>query len=333
MLATDTLKTQRSEGIRRVNLTRDLRPIADLIEVCFGPRLDAGGRATIRELRALSRLGPLLHVMALGDRMLRGIGQGFVWEVNGAIVGNVTLFPADYPADLGRVIAVANVAVAPEYRRRGIARRLMEASLEAIRAGGGTAAILQVDADNSGAQRLYESLGFRVERHFSTWYRGHSLLPPPRPLHSPRIDPRPAALWQAEYALAQRLFPPEKGGFGWQRPLHPREFRSSLAGELLGLLSGTSTERWIVREGETLRAALWARTRLASGSVQLTLLFPPEAHPTIAEPLLNHAVHRLTGSYRPLTCEHPADDTATSRLLERYQFRCRRTLTHMRLDL
>lgn len=330
MLAVSTPST-RSGGIRRVNLVQDLRPIADLIELCFSDQMDSGGRATVQDMRALSRLGPLLHLLALGDRMLRGIGQGFVWEDGGRVVGNVTLFPAPFPAELGRVFVVANVAVHPEYRRRGLARRLMDASMDAIRQGGGSAAILQVDADNEPARQLYLRLGYRSERVWHTWYRTSRQAAPYPLAGGPPIAPRPAALWRAEYDLAARLFPPERGGLGWQRPLHPREFTQSWLAYTLGLLGGNSTERWIVQEGESIRAALWARSKFGS-AVQLTLLCPPGEHEPLAGPLLNFGLRRLVGGYRGVSLEHPADDAGAEALLRGYHFSIRRTLEHMRID-
>lgn len=333
LAATSSPHSARSGGIRHANLAQDLRPIADLIEICFSEQLDAGGRATIQDMRGLARLGPLLHLLAMGDRMLRGIGQGFVWEDGGRIVGNVTLFPAAYPAKLGRVIVIANVAVAPEYRRQGIAKRLMDAGLEAIRAGGGTAIILQVEGDNDAARHLYYNMGFRSERVWHNWYRGSHLNAPPQLMHSPYITLRPGNLWKAEYALAARLFPAEQGGLGWQRPLHPREFHRPPLANALGLMGGESTERWIVREGQAIRGSLWARTKFGGGPIRLTMLVPPEEHAALAEPLLNYALRRLVGGYRSLSVEHPTDDVATSDLLKRHRFTVRRTLEHMRLDL
>ncbi len=330
MLAVST-PTTRAGGIRRVNLVQDLRPIADLIEVCFSEQMDSGGRATIQDMRALSRTGPLLHLLALGDRMLRGIGQGFVWEDGGRIVGNVTLFPAPFPAELGRVFVVANVAVHPDYRRRGLARRLMVASMDAIRQGGGTAAILQVDADNEPARQLYLRLGYRSERVWHTWYRSSRQAAPHPLAGGPPIVPRPAALWRAEYDLAAWLFPPERGGLGWQRPLHPREFTQSALAYAAGLLGGSSTERWVVPEDDTIRAALWARSKFGSAT-QITLLCPPEEHEALAAPLLNFGLRQLAGGYRGISLEHPADDAAAEALLRGYHFSIRRTLEHMRID-
>jgi ribosomal-protein-alanine N-acetyltransferase len=55
---------------------------------------------------------------------------------------------------------VLTLAVAPHLRRRGVGAALMTAALEAAGQSGAKAAFLEVGADNPGARRLYEALGF-----------------------------------------------------------------------------------------------------------------------------------------------------------------------------
>ncbi len=327
-----TLRTQAASGLRRVNLSRDLAAIADLIELCFESSMDAGGRATVNEMRSLSRMGPLLGLMSLGDDLLKGIGQGFVWEEAGRILGNVTLFPARVPAELGPVTVVANVAVHPDLQRRGIGRQLMDASLEAVRASGARCAILQVDHDNAVARRLYERLGFQMERTWHQWRRSTSQSVPTRDAAAPRITLRPADRWREEYALAGQVFPQARGGLGWQRPLHPREFTRSPWQAILDGLSGVTLERWIVPDGDRIAGALWARTSFTAGHTQLTLIVAPDWQGRLEDGLINYAIRRLAVDYRPLTAEHPADDLAATLAFEHYGFVKRRTLQHMRLD-
>ncbi len=322
----------RRSGVRRVDLNNDMGAIADLIELCFGPRMDAGGRSTINEMRALSRMGPLLPMVALVDEVVKGIGQGFVWEEDGQIVGNVTLTAARQPRELDRITTVANVAVHPDYQRRGIARQLMEISLETIRAAGETAAILQVEADNDPARLLYERLGFRLERTWHRWRRSsHSALPL-RLTAGPRLTLRRGD-WREDYALAERIFPPERGGLGWQRPLHPREFRRTPLQQVADFLAGTSLAHWSLYEESRLAGSLWARTRFGSALSRLTLLVHPEWQGRLEPYLLNVGVWQLASGYRSLYCEHPADDQAASDVFRRNEFHPHRTLHHMRLDL
>src|SRR5579863_5861597 len=57
---------------------------------------------------------------------------------------------------------VANVAVAPSHRRRGIGRALLIAQIDRARADGRRALELDVALDNVHARKLYESLGFEA---------------------------------------------------------------------------------------------------------------------------------------------------------------------------
>ncbi len=65
--------------VQRTNLVRDLYQIAELVETCFGASLDASGRAAIEEMKWVGRLGPLLLIVALLDRLGIEMGRGFVW--------------------------------------------------------------------------------------------------------------------------------------------------------------------------------------------------------------------------------------------------------------
>ena len=147
-----------AEGVRQIDLRRDLRAIADLISDAFANELDAGGQASLRKLRSLSRLGPLLYLMVPPSGELGGFLRGFVWEADGEVVGNITLQQADYG---GRRWMIANVAVRPDHRQKGIAGTLMQAALTRIKELRGEWAILQVDETNDVARRLYQRLGFQ----------------------------------------------------------------------------------------------------------------------------------------------------------------------------
>lgn len=73
----------------------------------------------------------------------------------------------DAPAGLVLCRAVADelevltVAVAPAARRRGVAKALMSAAMDAGRAAGSAQAFLEVAVDNMEAVGLYAGLGFR----------------------------------------------------------------------------------------------------------------------------------------------------------------------------
>jgi len=66
---------------------------------------------------------------------------------------------------------VMNLAVAPEARRRGLARRLLRFALRRAARAGAETAFLELRAGNEGALALYESLGFRRLSRRRAYYR------------------------------------------------------------------------------------------------------------------------------------------------------------------
>lgn len=319
-------------GARPVNLRTDLSGIAELIDLCFS--VDEAGRATARELRALSQTGALLSLLQRMDRLLDGLGQGFVWLEAGRLVGNVSIAAADYPPDMGKGYIIANVAVHPDFRRRGIAKALVSKALEHIAMRGATFAILQVEADNHGARDLYRALGFYEERTFIKWQRSAMLRAPQKLEDMPFITLRQGNEWRAEYELARLVRPNRRGGIGWLRPTHPSQFRLSLWRFLGMLFSGQGIDRWIVRSADerSILASLTARTQFG-GAVHLTLMVHPNHWGKLEKPLLNYALRRFDGQHRTLYLEHPADDAIANAIFEEYGFTRRHTLVHMRRDL
>jgi ribosomal protein S18 acetylase RimI-like enzyme len=63
-----------------------------------------------------------------------------------------------------------NICVRRPWRKRGLARSLIVQSLWAIKERGMTEAALGVDTENpNGALRLYESVGFRPVKRWTTY--------------------------------------------------------------------------------------------------------------------------------------------------------------------
>lgn len=65
---------------------------------------------------------------------------------------------------------IASLAVHPDYRRRGVAKRLMSHLLRALRAAGVRRVELMVRSGNTAGAQLYRSLGFRRVRLVKRYY-------------------------------------------------------------------------------------------------------------------------------------------------------------------
>ena len=64
-----------------------------------------------------------------------------------------------------------NVAISPEYRRKGVATRLIEALVEALEKNGNHSLSLEVRASNTPAIALYEGMGFLEVGRRRNYYR------------------------------------------------------------------------------------------------------------------------------------------------------------------
>lgn len=328
-------ETSAQNGLRPVNLKTDLAQLADLIELAFADTMDSSGRAAIREMRSLSRIGIGLNMLSGMNDMVSGIGMGFVWVENQRLIGNVSIYPANLPRQYGQGYIIANVAVHPEYRGRGIARALMNTSIQQIRKAAERArrrplVLLQVESDNTVARGLYQSLNFIEDGTWVHYRRNPSSRPPHRIENPPYITRRRRGEWLAEYQLARRLRS-DWNGMGWLRPLHAGLFNRSIWGVISDFINLRSQERLIIRSQDEreVQAALWIENAVAGSARNLTLTCAPEYTGLFDDALINLAVRRF-GSRSPLTIDHPDTELVTAAVLAQYQFTVIRKLTHMR---
>lgn len=103
-------------------------------------------------------------VMARPDAVLLVAGR------EGRVAGYAALWREGRDAELG------DLAVAPDRRRTGLGRHLVEAAADAARERGAARIFLQVRESNEAARRLYGSAGFRRIGRKRGYY------------HSPRED-------------------------------------------------------------------------------------------------------------------------------------------------
>ena len=157
----------RPSQLRSFDVRKDLDAVANLVETCFADTLDEDGRRYVNHMHAASRNpGYLRWAMAVAENTPMPF-SGFVWEENGYLAGNLSLIPYKYRGR--RCYLIANVAVDPAYRRRGIARALTNAAIEHARTRAIDEVWLHVRSENTAALNLYQSLSFKEQAQRTTW--------------------------------------------------------------------------------------------------------------------------------------------------------------------
>jgi ribosomal protein S18 acetylase RimI-like enzyme len=244
---TRPLPAAHTEHLRRLNMRKDLRAVADLVELAFADELDSDGRRYIRQMRASARAPQMLGFAGYVPSSL----GGFVWIEDEKLIGNLSMIPVQVHGR--RSYLIANVAVHPKHRRKGIARALTLAALEDIQKRGGASAWLQVRANNAGAFELYKRLGFSETARRSTW---HSAGTPLVSVEAGiRVRERRRSDWPEQQRWLRLAYPP---ALTWQLPLNIHDLRPGLGGAVNRMLNLRDFMQWACeRDGELIGALTW----------------------------------------------------------------------------
>lgn len=104
------------------------------------------------------------------SRVAASIGAANTNVVVARIDGHVVGFAI---MKYGERVAHLNLfAVSPDYRRAGVGRQLLQWLEKCAAVAGNVAISLEVRATNSGAQRFYESMGYRTLVRLPGYYQG-----------------------------------------------------------------------------------------------------------------------------------------------------------------
>lgn len=316
-------------GIRRFELARDLRPVAELIADAFALEIDERGAAALREMRMMSRMGGLLGVLNMAGGDFQDFFGGFVWVEDGRVVGNITVQRADRH---GTRWQIANVAVARSWRGRGISRRLMEQAVRFIREQGGRWAVLQVYAENKVARTLYDHMGFES-------LGGTIEMTAPRaprleaPSDESGIEPFAARQWQPLYDLANSQL---GASAQWWRSLrrsdYERTFEQQAGDWAWDMLGRRRSYRRCMRTGSRFDAAVVLTARRWKGPHTLQLWVRPECYGQKEQPLIQWAMHTLAEYPAwPIDVSVSTDHTAALDVLTQAGFALNRTLLTLKL--
>jgi GNAT superfamily N-acetyltransferase len=233
------------------------------------------------------KLSPEIRELLSGYRL-----YGFFYEEDGQAVGHIT-----YRQLKGRQEwYISDVVVLPAFRRRGIARQLVVAALDEIRARNGQQAILDVIYENLPAYNLYKDLGFEVFSGSVDFLYEQKSLPAANLPAGYSLAPLPEADLLARVEFDQRITPELTRKFTPATEVkRPRPWLLASVSALRKLLTRRKIETFVVRRQATQQeaglASYEARTR--PGGVNLLKVKIDPADPALAPFLITYMLECL----------------------------------------
>lgn len=314
-----SVRTAKHPNLRPLNMLRDLPAVADLIELCFSNTMDSEGQRYVQDMR---RAGSDASFMRWASRMAETTSlplTGYVWEETGSIVANASLVPFRHGKK--RLYLIANVAVHPDYRRRGIARALTQSALQHAQQRKVASTWLHVRDDNPGAIKLYQDLGFVERARRTNWQaRGDHALIPPRTDIS--ITARHPHYWPQQLSWLRRLYPDP---LAWYRSWNFSALRPGLWTWFYLLFVDLNVRQWAAQRGDLLEAVL-AWSPAGRDPYALWLATRPGASDEAVTALLLQARLAL-GQHKSLSLDYPAGVSVEA--IQAAGFRASRTLIWM----
>jgi len=320
--------------MRPMSVFRDLSAVADLIELCFSDSMDGDGQRYIADMRRASRDKGFLNWASSITESASLPLTGFVWEEDARIVGNASLIPF---RDRGRrIYLIANIAVHPDYRRRGIARLLTQHAMQHGWRKRASALWLHVRDDNPGAIKMYTDLGFQEVARRTNWMAKPDLFLHPINKGQDKSDAdikivsRYPRFWPRQQNWLRRLYPDE---LSWYHSFNIYSLRPGFLNWLYLTFVDMNIRQWAAVRGDKLLATLaWSPTGGRADSLTAATPLPQNETEISVEALtrlLIHARHELSNQSR-LSLEYPAGEMTDAFILA--GFTERRTLLWMRAE-
>ena len=141
----------------------DVGAVIKLIEESFNLQNDSESLMAIEQMRRSAERQEQFGVLP-GDAYQQ---PGYVWKIDGAIVGNINII--SFLDNLRHIALIANVAVKPEFQHLGIAKALTKQALRYCEQKRASEVWLQVSEENVAAHKLYLGLGFEIIRPVNNW--------------------------------------------------------------------------------------------------------------------------------------------------------------------
>lgn len=292
------IQTDFSKNIRLLDMKRDLDQVADLIELCFYHQMDPDGKKYLKQIRKAANNRMQQRYFRISGMQISYPIYGFVWEEDQKIVGNITMIPHLHRGKWK--FLVANIAVNPDYRSRGIARNLTQEAIDHLNRNKINTIWLQVREDNHHAINLYRSLGFNDQAVRTMWLlsslerRDHNISSHVSTERKMRAD------WNSHRSWLLKTYPEE---ITWYLPFDIYLFRSGIFSLFYKILNGKMSINWSAFDrGSLMGCATWQPTNMFADLIWLAVneRFESESIEVLLKDLRKHVILK-----KPILVNYP----------------------------
>lgn len=312
-------------SMRPFDFDEDYDGVVALLDLVFEEELSAKGITIQSVFSEYKSMKGLFNFMGKFSGRFRNLFDGFVIENQARdIIASV---------NIGRSVGyweISMVATHPDYRRRGLARRLVNRAIAHAKEHGAKICVLEVIDTNTPAYELYKNLGFT---HFDSITK---MKIQPDNLSDIEVTPFPdgytlselkrdKATNQGRYDLALRSTPESVQEYTpiqmsrYRNPLIKRIFRP-----IVFRLSRGKMGFWTVSHSDTVVASIFSRAARSEESThELEIDIDPKHSATIMEPIITYALDFFKNaaiSSQALTTRVRSSDLDQIEMVKRYGF-------------
>ncbi len=281
--------------MRKWNFNKDHEGVIRLLDIVFEKELESKGINVKVVFDEFKSIRPLLSFLGIFSKKFKHSMDGFVFEnKNGKIVASVNINYSIFYWE------VAMVATHPDYRRRGLARKLVTAAINHAKELGAKLCVLEVLDENEPAYKLYRSLGFI---HFDSITRQKldfkklteiPLVNLPEGYDLRKSD-RSKKSNQARYDLDLRVTPKDVQDF---HPVDKRKYFKPLLIRMIRpiakLLLKFEHHEWLVyNEGNPVGHVSVSPSRKEGSPHRIEMMLDPDHNHVLSEPVLAYCLDTL----------------------------------------
>ncbi len=281
--------------LRPLNLKQDFEELIPFYDEIFEKELSAKGASVRAMLSEMKAFIPFFRFLGFFSKNYRHALDGFVYENSERkIVSTVNIGYS------GNFWEIAMVATHPDYRRRGLAKKLIFESLDHAKKHNAEMCVLEVLEENEPAYKLYRNLGFQ---HFDTQAKlklesgklsslSQQELPTVYTIKTRKRDKQTGINM---FELEERATPQSVLDYSpinkikYQKPFLVRLLRP-----LVKLFIRMKSFSWTIHYDDKLVGMLFVRIGKSEDSCHdLDLIVDPEHSKEITQPLINYALNHI----------------------------------------